>query len=239
MKRTIEIVRKMDRRLAIVLIYAALAMTPFAYQCSRSFFLEHWGEAFAPRAALWYAALWHHSWVLLLFGLIPLAIVKLGFKLRLADFGVRLGDWKFGLAFLAIWVVLMLPGTYVNSMQPEFTAEYPLVNMHEAGIGLWLLWSLLYLVYYVGWEFFFRGFIQFSVERAAGPLLAIMMQTLPSTIIHIGNKPFGETFSAVIAGLLFGLVAVRTRSILWPLLAHWYVGMSNDWFCNMAGPHYS
>ena len=51
-----------------------------------------------------------------------------------------------------------------------------------------------------------------------------------STVMHIG-KPEGETMAAIVAGLVFGLVAMRTRSVLYVILLHWYVGLMTDLFC--------
>jgi hypothetical protein len=60
---------------------------------------------------------------------------------------------------------------------------------------------------------------------------------VPSTLLHIG-KPWGETSSAIVAGICFGAIALRTRSMLYPLLLHWYVGIATDFFSilNQARP---
>ena len=57
--------------------------------------------------------------------------------------------------------------------------------------------------YYLGWEFFFRGFMQFGLRGALGDWNAILVQTLASCLIHIG-KPAGEIYGAIVAGLLWG-----------------------------------
>jgi membrane protease YdiL (CAAX protease family) len=91
---------------------------------------------------------------------------------------------------------------------------------------------VFYLVYYLGWEFLFRGFMLFGLEGRCGAVLAILVQMIPSAIVHIG-KPASESFAAIAAGLVFGYVAFRTRSILYPLLLHAIVGIGTDVFVTL------
>lgn len=61
----------------------------------------------------------------------------------------------------------------------------------------------------------------------AGPANAL--QTALSVVAHFG-RPLTETFAAVPAGLLFGWVGLRVRSIWYIAIIHWLVGVSLDWF---------
>jgi hypothetical protein len=72
-----------------------------------------------------------------------------------------------------------------------------------------------------GWEFLFRGFLIFALYPVCGPY-AILLQAVPFTIAHFG-KPQLETLSCIFGGSLFGYVAWRTRSFLYPFLIHWYL----------------
>jgi len=229
--------RGIDRKSAWILFYALGAMCVFvaiSHQDHR-LFREVIGKGLAGSPYFeWYVYTFFHLSVLVFFGLIPMLIVRFVLKQRLSDFGLTLGDWRFGLKFLLVWVVVMAPITYSSSFQAEFQAEYPLVALQGFGIGAICLWFVIYLTYYIGWEFLFRGFMQLGLEKPLGAFYAIMAQTIPSTIIHIG-KPLGETTSAVLGGLLFGAVALRSRSILYVLLAHWYIGILNVLFCWING----
>jgi uncharacterized protein len=72
----------------------------------------------------------------------------------------------------------------------------------------------------------------FGLEKRYGPLTAILFQMIPSAIVHIG-KPAGESFGAILAGIIFGYLAIRTRSILYPLILHATVGISIDIFVTL------
>ena len=164
-------------------------------------------------------------------------------KERFKDFGLGLGEWKFGLKFLLLGMAVMIVPLYFTGKNPEFIAEYPLSRLAGKSPAWFILWELSYLTYYIGFEFMFRGFLLFGLRPKTGAWVAILIETMISTLIHIGmtahlngsvivvGKPEMETLSAIVAGLVFGAIALRTRSIVWPLLFHWFVGMGTDFFC--------
>lgn len=47
--------------------------------------------------------------------------------------------------------------------------------------------------------------------------------------MHIG-KPDGEIYSSILGALIWGVVAQRSSSILAPVLTHWVLGVSLDYF---------
>ncbi len=180
----------------------------------------------------WYKYFFHHSSTFLLFFLIPVLIVLFVFKEKVSEYGFCLGDYKFGIkATLISFALLPLP-LYINSFDKSFLAEYPLSMKSMESPQNFIFWSMGYLIYYTGWEFFFRGYLNFGFKNSLGPFTALWIQTLASTLIHIG-KPSGETWSAIPGGLYLGLLAFRTRSIFWPLLFHFYLGMLNSYFCGL------
>ena len=119
---------------------------------------------------------------------------------------------------------------YLASQQAEHLAFYPLSALATTSFCMFTLWGVLYLPHYIGWEFFFRGFIGFGLKKYHGWLVAITVQTTITTLLHIG-KPTGELCGAAVGGILFGLIAYRTRSVLYPILIHWYLGLINTYFC--------
>jgi uncharacterized protein len=201
------------------------------YFGSARFFREHFGARFASDPwADWYPYLYYHVAALVLIGLIPLAGLRFGFGVRLRDVGLTLGDWRFGLKAVGILVVLVTPILIVNSYDAAFQREYPLTKLAGLSLGTWVLWELTYLIYYVAWECYFRGTLLFGLAPRFGVAGALGFQTAVSCLVHIG-KPFGEIFAAAPAGFLFGALALRTRSVLWPLLFHFYLGAVTDVLC--------
>lgn len=168
--------------------------------------------------------------VAVLFFLVPAGVVKIHFHESLREFGLQKGDVKFGIIFLLLGSLTVLPFLYFSSFSKDFQREYPLPLLARSDHFFLILWELIYFLYYIGWEFLFRGYLLFGLERKAGSFLSILFQTVPSTLLHIG-KPEPETVSAILAGIIFGVVALRTRSIIYVLLLHYLIGVSMDVFC--------
>ena len=75
-------------------------------------------------------------------------------------------------------------------------------------------------------EFFFRGWWLKAGKRAMGSH-AIFVMVVPYVMIHFG-KPMIETVGAVIAGVVLGTLAMKTRSIWSGFLIHVSVAISMD-----------
>lgn len=175
---------------------------------------------------------------LVLFGAVPMGIVKFVFREKLADYGLRIGVKKFTLRSFFVMlpvIVIAAVGTGYNS---AFFEIYPfniaIRPQHVSiGYGVFLLHAIMYVGYYFGWEFLFRGFLQNGLSERCGVPTAILVQTLASTMLHYGH-PASEVFASVLAGLFWGFLAVRTRSILSGFAQHTLLGIVLDWtliFC--------
>ena len=69
-----------------------------------------------------------------------------------------------------------------------------------------------------GWEFLWRGYTLFGLKEKFG-YYAVLIQTIPFTILHNG-KPELETFSAILAGIILGILALRTGSFIYGVIIH-------------------
>jgi membrane protease YdiL (CAAX protease family) len=149
----------------------------------------------------------------ILYFIIPMLIILVVFREKPRDFGFTLGNWRAGLALTAGGILLMAPILWFLNRGDSSMQEYYRASL----TGLpWNTFADL-----VGWEFLFRGWILFGYARKFGPE-ALWLQAVPFAIAHIG-KPAVETFSTIFGGFLFGWVAYRTKSFLYPFLIHWFV----------------
>ena len=178
----------------------------------------------------WWAVLAQFVIAFVLFLLLPLVAIKFFTEASLGELGLGLGDKRFGFGFVLPLGVLFLaiPSGLSTWGMESFQAEYPLAKLAVASPGRFVLYQLAYgLLYYVAYEAFFRGFLQLGLARKLGHFPALLIQTTVTTLFHLG-KPLPELWSALFAGLLFGLLVIRTRSI-WPLvLVHWALGVVTD-----------
>jgi membrane protease YdiL (CAAX protease family) len=152
---------------------------------------------------------------LVLFVLVPLALLVVGFRDRPARYGLRLGDWRWGLGLAAVGCALMTPVVLVVAGAADFRHYYA------------PSWSSLPDVLVTNWidlfsaEFLFRGFLMLTLVRAIGPI-GVLVATLPFVFTHL-TKPELELLSTLAGGMAYGWLTWRTGSILWGALAHTYI----------------
>ena len=232
-----EIVRRaageLDRPTLLLLVMAACLPVLYVYQGVPAFYIAHLADAAAPpaRTAV-YAQYWRFGAVFVRFFVVPALVWRLGARRPLAELGLRLGDVRAGLMVVGVALGVVVPLLWVNAGMPEMQAEYPLAREATAELSTLVLYELVYVLYYWGWEFLFRGALQLGLRPRLGVVGSCMVQLLPSVLLHIG-KPLGETWGAVVAAPIFGAVALRTRSFLYVFLFHYSIGVINDLFCAM------
>jgi membrane protease YdiL (CAAX protease family) len=219
-----------NRKPTVILLSTPVVLTTFRYYGTKDFYLNHLASAFSlfGNGEL-SSALYTFFSSLILLGLLPALTIKFVFHESLSHYGVRLGDWQFGVKAFLILTPVMMALTYPSSRMESFIAEYPLYKGAGASLPIFIVYSLLYLVYYLGWEFFFRGYMQFGLKGRLGDANAILVQTLASCLLHIG-KPDAEIYASILGGIVWGMVVFRTRSLLPVLLLHWLLGISLDAF---------
>ena len=219
-----------DRKPALILLWVPLVLTTWRYFGGKPFYLKRLSShlvlyADLSRSAELYAFL--SSFIAL--GLVSLAIAKFVLREPVASFGIAIGDWRFGLKALAVMAPVLVALGAVAARSPQFLAEYPLDKGACASASVFLAHAAAYLAYYVGFEIFFRGLVQFGLRERFGDWNAVLVQTALSCLVHIG-KPGGEIYGAIVGGLVFGALAFRSRSVIYIILAHFLLGISLDLF---------
>jgi len=149
------------------------------------------------------------------FGLVPALVIVVGFRGRLTDYGLGLGDWRWGVGLAVFGCAVMTPVVVGLGSGPDFGAYY---SVASAPLGDLLATHLLELV---SAEFLIRGFLMFTLLRAIGPFGLVVAQ-VPFVFAHLG-KPELELFSTILGGAVFGWLNWRTRSIWWSALGHVYI----------------
>ena len=122
-----------------------------------------------------------------------------------------------------------------TTIDNDMSSTYPLIDFHT--YSTWwqiLVYFVSYVMYYIGWEYLFRGLLLKGTIDTVGPLGAILITTLISALIHtsIGGfgKPMIETLSAIPAGFIFGYISFKTESIYYTLYIHALIGILTDLF---------
>ena len=165
-----------------------------------------------------------------LFFVLPVVYVKFVINQSLKDFGLGLGDLKNGLKILLILVPIIFIAIYFAAGMPDVRSEYPLAKSLLQDQSHLILYETAYVIfYYIAWEFYFRGFLLFGLKDRFGAFNAILIQTISSCLVHIG-KPEGEIIGSIIVGIIFGIIALRTKSIWYVFILHALIGVLTDLF---------
>jgi membrane protease YdiL (CAAX protease family) len=156
--------------------------------------------------------------------LVPLSAGWLLFRDRPWDYGLRVGRWKSAIVVTPACLAAMAVILYGLSKLPDFHSYY---HRYAADWPYLVLDTALYMF---SWEFLFRGYMLFGLERSIGKN-AIFVQTIPFVLLHLGN-PFLETLACIPGGFIFGYIAYRARSFLPCFVIHFGMYMMMLSFVN-------
>ncbi|MEI7978854.1 MAG: CPBP family intramembrane glutamic endopeptidase [Bacteroidota bacterium] len=170
--------------------------------------------------------------IILFYGIVPLIIIKFVFKDKFSNYGLSikgaLKDYKIYLLLIGI----MLPIVITASFTESFQHKYPFYKLQEGEelFPRFFIWECLYLLQFFAVEFFFRGFMLHGNKQRFG-FYSILVMTIPYCMIHFG-KPLPETLAAIIAGLVLGVLSLKSNSIWLGVAIHFSVAITMD-FCSL------
>ena len=172
--------------------------------------------------------IWFASFCVFFYMVFPLFFMWVFFKKRPYDFGLKLkGAFLYG-KFYLIFMVIMLPAIIWAATFPAFQANYPFYHA-PLGSSLYpniVIWECFYLLQFIGTEFFFRGFLIHGLKHRCG-FYSIFISIIPYCMIHF-QKPFLEALGSIIAGVILGIMSLRTNSVLMGSALHFGVAITMD-----------
>ncbi|MBK8550632.1 MAG: CPBP family intramembrane metalloprotease [Ignavibacteria bacterium] len=216
LKSLFDEIKKLDFKITFILLSIAFITFISLVFSSPNFYYQNFGRDKFYSRIYWFLADGG------LMFLVPLLIIKLVFKEKLSDYGFTLGDKKFGFITSGIFLAVMLVTVWIVSGSQTFASTYPQGGPKvKEGLMIFILYELCILVYMLGWEFFWRGYILFGLKPKFG-YYSIIIQMIPFFILHKG-KPEIELFASIFAGLILGIQALRSRSFIYSWILHWLV----------------
>jgi len=225
-----------DRQETIILLGSAVLLTLHRYLSRRRFFRDYFADYFIdhPLAGIYPYYYWFLTSAITLL-VLPMLVVKFGIKDRACNYGFRLGNGKLGWGFaLGGWLLMIPVMVLVLHLFPSFQQKYPLSKVAGTSWKIFIPYEIGYGIYMFSWEFFFRGFMLFGLEKKFGNY-SILVQTIPFAVMHY-SKPFPEAMGSIFAGLLLGVVAFETRSFIYGAAIHWFVATTMDVMALLSTP---
>ena len=135
-----------------------------------------------------------------------------------------------------LMILIMVPAIIIVSTQPDFLKTYPKLKMilpfPDSLENKWFYTGIFEFSYgtdFLTVELFFRGFLVLAFVKYAGKNVILPMACFYCAI-HFG-KPIAECISSYFGGILLGIIAYNTRSILGGLMVH--VGIA--WLMEVGG----
>ncbi len=222
-----------DRQALIVLLTSTVLLLIFFYWGRPNFYFNNIVSTVADSPGgpleeieevggyLW----WGATSMVLRFA-IPLMVIVWWLRQSPGDFGFRIRGIGAHLPLYGLMYLVMLPILVWVSSFESFLSYYPFFSRATEGGAAFWLYELGYGFQFVGVEAFFRGFMTFGLLPRFGALSVVVM-TVPYTMIHFA-KPMPEAVAAIIAGLILGTLAVKSRSFVPGIFLHVAVALTMD-----------
>ncbi len=220
-----------ERQTTVILLFSAVLLTLHRNYSSTRFFKAHLKAYFdfLPLGECLPYYYWFLTTAISLF-LLPVIVAGFGTNQRLQDYGIRLGKQQLGWCVtLAAWLLMVPVVIAAVKVYPPFLAKYPFCKEVANSWQAFIPYQLAYGIYMFSWEFFFRGFMLFGLEKRFGNY-SILIQTIPFAVMHF-SKPLPEALGSIVAGILLGVLALETRSFVYGAAIHWLVALTMDTVC--------
>ena len=163
---------------------------------------------------------------------VPVLILLAAFRWTPREAGLGLGDWRLAGGLALAYLPLVAVGTWVLSDGAGFQTQYPHYDGARDSWAAFALYEALFVFYWLGWEYLWRGFVLFGTAPALGVPLAIVAQTVPFAILH-ADKPPAEAYLSILGGLALGALVWRCRSFWIAVPIHAAQMVMLDLFCTL------
>ena len=161
--------------------------------------------------------------------IVPVLYVKIVLKENLRKFGLKVGEWKPGLIWIFISLVVSSLILYLIYNYLDFAEKYYLPQKTIESFGLFIFYETAIAGFFIAlYEFFFRGFIMFGFSEKLKHK-AIILQFILFILFLIINKDFNWIFAPYMMTALFsGVIAYKSKSLIYSFLFSWLFIILSD-----------
>jgi membrane protease YdiL (CAAX protease family) len=212
---------RLDKR-AVAALLAAAVVGVAANELSVPDVFVAWVPSTSRGVAreLWLRA-WQSGALLSCYVVAPMVLARC-VGVRPAALGLRLGDSRRWLRAYGVILSLALPAAFALSFTTAFRHGYPVFKPAVLGGRVLAVWLPLLAVNLFAVELFYRGFLLTLLTPALGRY-ALFVMVVPYAL---GHRDPVEALGAIGVGLLFGWLALASRSIWVGWLAHLSVAVA-------------
>ncbi len=165
----------------------------------------------------------------LLMGLFPgMAIFYFVPDIRPRDLGLVSPDTSWILPSLLFLGLIILFTSYYSA-KPAIQKHYPQIREIPWNRKIWVINSITWILYLLGYEFFFRSLLIFPMVNNFGIVWTLIVNVILYSLAHL-HKSRQELAGACIFGIFLVLVTIYSGSVWIPFLCHLTLALSNDYF---------
>ena len=163
------------------------------------------------------------------YGGIPLATILflLTEPQPISTFGLKPAFQAVSFYWLILLVPLMIFIAYLGNRTPDETELYPMIRIKEWTFGLILLNSASWIIYLIGYEFFFRGFLLHGSLMIMDSWSAVALNAVVYALMHL-HKNMRETIGSIPFGAVLAIISLHTGSIWTGVIIHSVLAISNS-----------
>jgi len=170
-----------------------------------------------------------------LMGLMPLVLFYYVFELPYQEYGINMRQ----AGHSALWIVVFLPPiiamNYYVAGKPSNLEQYPQVRIIKWDLKDLLFNFLSWMLYLLGYEMLFRGFLLFSFYHAFGLTTAVVVNVVLYALAHI-PKGLREMAGSIPFGVILCLITLGTGSFFAAFVLHTMMALSNEFFAIRSHP---
>ncbi len=169
------------------------------------------------------------AWGFIFLGIISATLIVFAWGDKLHEYGL-------GFTFQTAppwWSVLLIPlfvvAAYFSASKPGNLALYPQIRIKQWTPGNLVLSGVSGVLFLIGYEFLFRGFLLYASVQIMNPWAAIALNSSLYAFAHFYKGP-GETFGAIPLGILLCYLTLLTGNIWTAVVIHSVMALSNEWW---------
>merc|ERR1711991_364517 len=128
----------------------------------------------------------------------------------LDTFGANPENFHNGSFHVVLVLMIALPITYTNTKEISLQNTYPQIRLEEWGRFDIIMNYISWGVYLFGYEFLFRGYLIFPVEKYQSIYYAIGLNVILYVMAHF-DKPRKEIIACVPIGIIYCVLAIKVE----------------------------
>lgn len=142
--------------------------------------------------------------------------------------------WRYWYILVPVLLVVSIL-MFIASKKKTTQARYPQLRIKIWSVKYSLISISGWIIYLLGYEFFFRGILWFACFRAFGFWLSLLINITLYAIAHFDQGAW-ISIGAGFVGIIFCLLASLTGSFVFAFLIHSWMAISNEIFSIYHNP---